>query len=406
MNSVLLPVLLYPVLLWVEITALTFVTGLSERTPARIALVDPPPAHEALLDTMSGRGAALEHARGLSPALERLDAGDLDAVVRFTPSLGEEALLADNFRAEIHYDRALERSRRARDRVDDAVSAYRDAWLGRETEALGIQPGSLEPFDVEMRNVSTGEDVGAALLSLMIPMFLVIAVALGCLVPAIDTTAGERERGTWETLLSTGASRGSIVTAKYLYVASFGAMAGVLNATAMTVVLGPVMAPLQSLQGGGPALAVSLSATTWLMMVLGAAALALFFAAAMMLLAGFAHTFKDGQAMVTPVFYLALIPLVLGQQSDRTLTPALAAIPVANVAMMIRDAIRGVFLWPMIAETLLVSGALVALCLRLARSTLGYEDFLLGAHRGGFWSFARDRMRRGRGAAPAGTEAG
>src|SRR5690606_34167467 len=144
--------------------------------------------------------------------------------------------------------------------------------------------------------------------------------------------------------------RGSIVTAKYLYVASFGAMAGVLNATAMTVVLGPVMAPLQSLQGGGPALAVSLSATTWLMMVLGAAALALFFAAAMMLLAGFAHTFKDGQAMVTPVFYLALIPLVLGQQSDRTLTPALAAIPVANVAMMIRDAIRGVFLWPMIAE--------------------------------------------------------
>src|SRR5690606_24238604 len=95
-----------------------------------------------------------------------------------------------------------------------------------------------------LANVSSREDVATELLSLTIPLFLVIAVALGCLVPAVDTTAGERERGTWETLLSTGATRTELVAAKYLHVAAFGAAAGVLNATAMTVVVGPVLGSL------------------------------------------------------------------------------------------------------------------------------------------------------------------
>jgi len=114
----------------------------------------------------------------------------------------------------------------------------------------------------------------------------------------------------------------------------------------------------------------------------------------MMILAAFARTFKDGQAMVTPVYWLALLPILLGQQTDQTLTPAIAAIPVANAARMIRDAINGVFIWPLIAETLAVLLVMVAACLLLARTVLQFEDLLIGSFDGSFWRFAKERLMR------------
>jgi ABC-type Na+ efflux pump permease subunit len=113
----------------------------------------------------------------------------------------------------------------------------------------------------------------------------------------------------------------------------------------------------------------------------------------MMILASFARTFKEGQGMVTPVYWLALLPVLLGQGSETSLTTTTAAIPVANVAMMIRDAVRGVFLWPLIVETLAVELAMVVLCLFLARTILRVEEFLIGSYDGSLMRFLRSRRR-------------
>ena len=278
-------------------------------------------------------------------------------------------------------------------RVESVVTDYRDDWLGREVSALGIAKVDQAQFRVVQDNVSSGRQMGALIMGMLIPMFLVLMVALGCFIPAIDSTAGERERSTWETLMTVSASRLSVVTAKYFYVATLGILAGVLNVTAMFVSLGAIMAPLLAEAGGGPdAFQFKLPLLALPVMIVASIALALFFAAAMMILAAFARTFKDGQAMVTPVYWLAILPMLLGQQTDRTLTPVIAAIPVANAAMMIRDAINGVFLWPLIAETLAVLGVMVAGCLLVARWVLGFEDLLLGSYDGSFWRFARTKM--------------
>lgn len=398
-NSILLPIVLYPVLLWVQFTAMAFVSGLSESAPSRIAILDPPADHPTLVDSLAhGAGMAGEALTSprLGPPLGAMERGAYDAVLVFSPPVANARALPGNFSVHAHYDRSVDRSVRALARIEAVVADYRRGWILEEAQALGLPGSALTPFEIESRNVSTDEALGAAILGLMLPLFLVVAVALGCLVPAVDTTAGERERGTWETLMVTQASRASVVTSKYLYVASFGAAAGMLNVTAMTLALGPVMAPLQA-SGGDDAtrFAVSLSPMSVAVMMGAAALLALFFAAAMMLLASFARSFKDGQAMVTPVFYLALLPLLLGQQSDRSLTTGLAAIPVANIAMGVRDAINGVFVWPALALTVVVTLLLVCLCVALARWVLGFEDFLLGTHGGSLWRFMRNRLAGG-----------
>lgn len=398
-NSVLLPVLLYPLLLWVQTSALVLIAGISEQTQSRIVLVDPPREHPALLDSMEADASIeiLSAAADPEEALGRLRAGDADAVLEFDDvSAPAEATLPRNFSVTLHYDRSVNRSRTALDRAQGILRSYRSAWVLEEGYARGLDSTALTPFEVETENVSSDEALGASLLGTLIPLFLVVSVALGCLVPAVDATAGERERGTWETLMSTPPSLGSIVTAKYLYVASFGATAGILNVAAVALTLGPVLAPLQSLDAENPFFSIQgISFTTGaaLVMVAGAAALALFFAAAMMLLASFARTFKDGQALVTPVFYLALLPLILGRQSDLTLTPVIAAIPIANVAMAIRDAIHGVFSWPLLVETAVASGLLIYGCLALSRWVLQFEDFLLSGHGGSLWRFLRQQLR-------------
>ncbi|MCH7531161.1 MAG: ABC transporter permease [Gemmatimonadetes bacterium] len=400
-NSILMPLFLYPVMLWVMFTGIVFVTGLAERTHSRLVILDAPSAHPALMDTLRARTSLEIREDVVSPdsAAELIRVGELDALVEFLPPEAEARGMDDNFRVLIRYDRAVERSRRARDRVRSIVAGYRRRWVEREASALDISDVDQEQFRIVQDNVSSGRQMGALIMGMLIPLFLVLMVALGCLIPAIDSTAGERERSTWETLMTVSASRLSVVTAKYFYVATLGILAGVLNVTAMFVSLGAIVGPLLADAGAGAdAFQFSLPLLALPVMIVAAVALALFFAAAMMILAAFARTFKDGQAMVTPVYWLALLPILLGQQTDQTLTPAIAAIPVANAARMIRDAINGVFIWPLIAETLAVLLVMVAACLLLARNVLQFEDLLMGSFDGSFWRFAKERLMGKKGA--------
>ena len=384
-NGLLMPIFLYPLMMWATFTALVFVQGLTEGYASRVAFLEVPPAHRELLDTLAARGDIDLREADADRAFGWLDSGDLDAVAELLPAEGGAAALADNFRVRISYDRSEERSVQARSRVRAIVDDYQASWIRREAEALGITEDDLEQFRVVSRNVSTGREMGSIVLSRMIPLFLVVMVAVGCFIPAIDTTAGERERSTWETTMTVAASRSSIVVAKYLHVAALGIIAGVLNVVAVFVSIGAVLRPLMGGAGGGLSFSIPWLAVP--VMSLGVVCLALFFAAAMMILAAFAQTFKEGQAMVAPVYGLVLLPLLLGTQTDRTLTPLIAAIPVANVAMMIRDALTGVFLWPLIGETILVTLATVVGCIAFARGVLQFEEFLVGSHDGSFWRF-------------------
>ena len=401
-NGILMPIFLYPVLLWGMFSALSFVQGLNDGVTSRVAFTGPPPAvHSALVDTILARadvepvegaaagGAGIPGLVPLDAAIAGLQEGQIDAVVTFETIPDSGSTLPDNVGVVVRFDRTETRSMGARDRVEDAVASYRGGWIDREVESLGMERSARTPFVLDSENVASGESVGTLLLGQMLSLFIVIMVALGCFIPSVDTTAGERERSTWETTLTVSAPRSSIIAAKYLSVATQGVVAGILNVLALFLSMGAVVRPLMADAGD---ISFSLPLLSIPVMIAGAGVLALFFAAAMMLLASFARTFKDGQAMIQPVYWMVFLPVLLGNQTDRTLTPTVASIPVANVSMMIRDAINGVFLWPLIAQTLLVTLATVAVLLLVAQYVLRFEDFLLGSFDGSIWRFLRSHL--------------
>jgi sodium transport system permease protein len=299
-----------------------------------------------------------------------------------------------NFEARITYDSSRERSEEAHKRLSGAVERYRQEWLKREARKRGIDAAGWQGFVISAHNIASKKQMGAFILGLIAPIMFVVMVAVGCFYPAVDCIAGERERNTWETLMSTSASRLSVVTAKYLYVASMGGLAGILNLLAIATTLRPVFAPLMARTGlmfdfNIPPSALPVAAVAALL-------LAGFVAAGMMVFASFARTFKEGQAMITPFYMLTIVPIVFLQVPGTKFTLPLACMPIANVTMMVREALSGVFHWPQMGLAVASSLLVIALCLWLATFLLQFEDVVLGSFNGSFNKFIQQQLRKNR----------
>jgi sodium transport system permease protein len=377
-------------LLWAIFNGIAFVRGQAADLTARVVIIDATARPE--LNQRLAQDARVqlvptpldEREAGL-----RIRHGELDAALVVS---GEPGAAAHDFRARLLFDGSRDRSVAARDRVGGIVGAYRDAIARESALADGVSPEKWIAFALEERNAASGRDMGAFVLGLLLPLFFVVMVALGCLNPAIDATAGERERNTWETLMTTAASRGSIVAAKYLAVTTFGGVAGLLNILAMLATVRGTLAPLLA-RGAGDGIEFSLSAFSMLMLICAALLLSGLLAAGMMVVASFARTFREGQSMVTPLYAAAVFPALSLSSPGIRLTAENALIPVVNIALVVREALAGSLelleLSIAAAATLLTIGA----CIKLATVILSVEDVVVGSYSGSVLTFVRRRVK-------------
>jgi sodium transport system permease protein len=167
-------------------------------------------------------------------------------------------------------------------------------------------------------------------------------------------------------------------------------VAGVLNLCAMLFSMRAVLAPILGDRSSDLSFSIPLGAIPLILLV--TILMALFIAAGMMILASFARTFKEGQSLVTPFYIAVFLPVMFLQVPGIELTPVLALIPVVNVALVFREAIEGVFRWPLVGLTILVELLCVMLALWLATVILRYEDFMLGTYGGNLTRFLKERV--------------
>jgi sodium transport system permease protein len=191
-------------------------------------------------------------------------------------------------------------------------------------------------------------------------------------------------------MMTVASSRASILTAKYLYVATMSFAAAFLNLLAMMFSMGTILAPMIETGHGKSSLRIPIESVP--VILIGAALLALFVAAGMMILASFARNYKEGQSMVSPFYVALIIPIMFLQTPGLEFTPRMAMIPVANVMMMMREAIQGIYHWRLIGTTLAVETACVIIALRLAILVVRHEDFVMGSYSGSFGKFAKERL--------------
>ncbi len=401
-NGILIPLLMYPLMMWVMFSGILFVTARFESFDSRVEIAGLPAEHRALLERLEEDGQTEITEVDAPPAgaaaayreevEARLLAGELDAALIFVAAADA---LPGNAAVSLLSNGSSDQSQSARGRMERALTAERSAWLDRIAEQHDLGGAEWKVFDVRSNNLATGRQMGQFVMGMMIPLFFVIMIANGCLYPAIDSTAGERERNTWETTSTLATRRIHIVTAKYLYVATMGTVAGALNAAAMVVsfrsFLGPLLARIGGGDGSGFAFELPLGSLP--VLLLTAVLLGALIGAGMMILAAFARTFKEGQSMVTPLYLLVIFPVVVLNDPGMVFTPALASIPVVNVVLLLRQAIAGNLLWLQLGITVVSNAAAIVACLWLASRVLRVEEIATGAFEGNFFQFLRQQLR-------------
>jgi sodium transport system permease protein len=381
--SIIIPVVLYPLLIWLVYTAFSYASGQTAEMQSHIVLRNLPVTHLELQQALrADRTIDIEFSEDPDRDIKN---GRLDLIVDFVRVEDAPPLAEGNIGVHLTYDASRDESATARARVKRVIDRYRDRFIEREAGRLGITRTELQGFRVEERNVSSNTEMGRFVLGLLLPVMLVIMLAMGAVYPAIDTTAGERENGTWETMMTAATSRENILVAKYLYVTTMSFVAGCLNVMAMMFTMRSNVALL-----GGPAgLSFQVPLASIPIIVAGAALLAGFIAAGMLILASFARTFKEGQSLVSPFMIAFVLPLVFIQSASQEFTTGIAFIPVVNVAMMFRQAISGYFDWQPMLITIGMEIFFVTAALKIATTLVEREDFMMDNSGGTLRRFVR-----------------
>lgn len=344
------------------VTAMTFIEGQQEKRVYRVS-------YHSDLD--NGEFAAFVH------WLETQERLSLVPVKPEVTNLGEyHALLhAEKDRLTVKYVGNRPESNEANSYLLERQEAFnlmqREKWL----ESKGLAPESGRPFLIEGRSTAASGDVGGYLLGALLPIGLLVMIALGGAYPAIDTTAGERERGTWETLQSCGPGMGKIVVSKYLFVSIVCCLSGSLNLFAMLVSIRSIVAPLLR---ENDSITFSIGPITLLVLVLGVVAVSFFVAAALLLCSIFARTFREGQALTTPMFMLIALPVLPLSDPSLQLNSRLAFVPLVNLALVWRQALQGEYNFVYILQTLATLWCLIGLALWVGSRLLKNESLMSG----------------------------
>jgi len=160
---------------------------------------------------------------------------------------------------------------------------------------------------------------------------------LGAFYPAIDLAAGEKERGTLETLLTAPVQPGAIVAGKFVTVALIGVIAAGLNLTSMLLTFQTGVLQVTAAIG----LEVSLPLRSVAVIFITLIPLAVLFGAVFLGLAVRSSSFKEAQNALTPVYMLALFPAMLPIFPGIDFGPLVAIMPVAGVSFLFRDLMSG-----------------------------------------------------------------
>lgn len=366
---IVLPVLLYPALFLVVSEVYVFQLAKIKDTPCCIAIRG---AGAALVVGWFDETPMLTIEEPDDPERALLD-GSLHAVIVLEGNT--DALLEEDQPVPItvQFDETAAASRRAVELVTEVLLEKRDALLEKRLEGIGLASEFVEPIRVERQSMATPARKGGTLLGLTLPVLMVVMLSVGAFYPAIDLTAGEKERGTFETLLSTPVTKFEIVSGKYLTVFCLSMFAGLMNLGSM---LFTFVYALSQIPATSSEMAVELPPQAALLILITLVPLALFISAVMMSVAVFARSFKEAQNFMTPFFVIIMLPAFLAVFPDIHLTRMTQLIPIANASLLFKDLLIGKGSVDQVFAVLMSTGAYAALALVLATWIFQREEII------------------------------
>jgi len=268
------------------------------------------------------------------------------AVVKLPPDF--DAAIARGDKAEVDiYEYAGEiKSGFAAGNLNAFFQNLRDTTVRERLESRGVPVEVLKPFTIQRQNVAPPAKVAGSLLGGMLPYIIIILCMTGAMYPAIDLTAGEKERGTMETILCCPVGRTELVLGKFLMVLTASVGTVVLSLLSMGATF---QFAKRVLAGSAPREVLQTVATidigglagVFLMLL----PVAVMLSAALLMVGLFSKSFREAQSYCGPLMLVVIVPAITAMLPGVDLNASLAVVPLMNVSLVCKEMIAGTWHW-------------------------------------------------------------
>ena len=374
--TIILPLLMYP-LFFLATTQLAATTVQAiEAEEVQVAVVS-----ERIPDALFGLVQPEEHLiferMEANAASEGFARGDIAVILTLPEWTGEPLPDSSVISASLAFDSTRETSQRAKRQVERILAAWSDRIVGERLERLQLSDTFTSPLHVEPQNMAPPVKVGGHLLGTIVPMLIVLMIGLGAFHPAVEVTAGEKERGTLQTLLSAPLLPIEIVAGKFVGVLIMALLAGVSNLLSLVLLGGLAAAmPLPDDVLRDISLALSfeqVAALVWLTLLT-----ALFFSALMMTVAVLARSYREAQAYTTPVYFMCVLPAMFAQLPGMDPSGPLAFVPGIGQALVMKAVLNDTAGLELIAQATVATTIFTGGILILAAKIFENEAVMFG----------------------------
>jgi sodium transport system permease protein len=264
----------------------------------------------------------------------------------------------------------------AAEKIEKHFEALQIATVKRRLEARNLPPGLVEPFFVKRQNVAPPEKVTGAAIGGFLPYFIIILCLVGAQYPAIDLTAGEKERGTIETILTSPVPRTEIVLGKFLMVLTAALCTGVLAIISMATSFHIAKMVFSSSPEVSKAMNFTIGLKAVAAVFLMVLPIAVLFSAGLLAIALMAKSYKEAQSYIAPLTILVVLPAVAGLLPGVEFNARMALVPILSTSLVCKEIVAGTYHWNYIAIIFASTCVYASAALFVAVSLFKREDVL------------------------------
>jgi sodium transport system permease protein len=364
-SMIAIPLLLFPILIGISSRIVTSQMKQAQEKVLKVALRSSGNAEEFRRLLLADSHVQLVENLSADSARALVASDSLDAYFEFAPDFDKQVVDLQPGVVTMYFKAADQRDI-GRDRALGLLHEYEKELRYARFKALNINESVIKTLDVHEMNLASAKEKIAEVIGGFLPYLFIIFCFLGSMYPAIDLAAGEKERGTLETLLTSPASRFEILLGKFgvvvltglitAAVAMLGLYIGIVQVKEIPAEL--LRTILEILEPRSIALLLSLLLP-----------LTVFFAAILLSLSIFAKSYKEAQSIISPMMIVIIVPAFLGLMPGMSLSTTTALIPILNVSLATKGIIAGtistMILLEVYASLIVYGGASLYVCAKI-----------------------------------------
>jgi sodium transport system permease protein len=373
-SMVVVPILIFPIMTIGMGTFVAKMVGKAMEEVPKVMIVNGQDSPKAIADLKTLKG--IEFVPAEPDYAQQISDKKVRAAVDIPTGFDAAVAHGDQATVKIYNYEGDLKSGIASDKIEKFFTGLQKQTVRERLLARNLPASLVDPFDVKKENVAPPEKVSGAVIGGFLPYFVIILCLTGAMYPAIDLTAGEKERGTIETILCSPVPRTQIVLGKFLMVLTAALVTAMLAIMSMGISFHVAKSMLSSMGGANNPLNFTIGMKAIGAVFLMVLPLAVLFSAGLLAIALMAKSYKEAQSYIAPLMIVVVLPAVAGLMPGVEFNARMALIPVLSTSLVCKEIVAGTYHWNYIAIIFASTCVYASAALYIAVSLFKREDVL------------------------------